>query len=116
MQQNIIGATNQIHFFELVKDVEPESYSVHFKTPLGSITHGEKMGLFAKVADEVPEGSTISPYGYLTKGGVHGVKRFGTDFEFRQVGSRNVHMKDGTQIEIPILKKPTLIEKGITRV
>lgn len=103
-------------FFELVKDVEPESYSVHFKTPLGSITHGEKMGLFAKVADEVPEGSTISTYGYLTKGGVHGVKRFGTDFEFRQVGSRNVHMKDGTQIEIPILKKPTLIEKGITRV
>lgn len=103
-------------FFELVKDVEPESYSVHFKTPLSSITHGEKMGLFAKVADEVPEGSTISTYGYLTKGDVHGVKRFGTDFEFRQVGSRNVHMKDGTQIEIPILKKPTLIEKGITRV
>ena len=92
-------------FFELVKDTEPESYSVHFKTPLGSITHGEKMGLFAKVADEVPEYSTLSTYGYLTKGGVHGVKRFETDFGFQCVGSRQVHMKDGTPITIPVLRK-----------
>ena len=96
-------------YFELVKDIEPESYSIHFKTPLGSITHGEKMGLFAKIADEVPTGSTISTYGELSKGGVHGIWRFNNDFNFRQIGSRDVTLKSGKPISIPILQKnPTI--------
>ena len=98
-----IKLSNPFEYFELVKDIEPESYSIHFKTPLGSITHGEKMGLFAKIADEVPTGSTISTYGELSKGGVHGIWRFNNDFNFRQIGSRDVTLKSGKPRSIPIL-------------
>ena len=34
--------------FELVKDVEPNNYSVHFKTDRNGLSYGNKMQLFAK--------------------------------------------------------------------
>lgn len=34
--------------FELVKDIEPNNYSVHFKTDRNGLSYGNKMQLFAK--------------------------------------------------------------------
>lgn len=94
------------YFFELVKDKEPGYMSVHFKTDRQRMSFGDKMRLFAKVADEVPEGYKLSTYGSLTKGGIHGVNRFGKDFGFIKVGERDVTDKAGNHIKIPILQKP----------
>lgn len=91
--------------FELVKDAEPNNYSVHFKTDRNSLSYGNKMQLFAKVA--VPEGANLSTWGSISKGGIHGINRFGKDFGFIQNGTRQLTMK-GTKepINIPIFQKP----------
>lgn len=93
--------------FELVKDAEPNNYSVHFKTDRNSLSYGNRMQLFAKVADEVPEGANLSTWGSISKGGIHGINRFGKDFGFIQNGTRQLTMK-GTKepINIPIFQKP----------
>lgn len=93
--------------FELVKDVEPNNYSVHFKTDRNGLNYGNKMQLFAKVADEVPEGANLSTWGSISKGGIHGINRFGKDFGFIQNGTRQLTMK-GTKepVEIGVFQKP----------
>ena len=93
--------------FELVKDIEPNNYSVHFKTDRNGLNYGNKMQLFAKVADEVPEGANLSTWGSISKGGIHGINRFGKDFGFIQNGTRQLTMK-GTKepVNIPIFQKP----------
>lgn len=93
--------------FELVKDVEPNNYSVHFKTDRNGLNYGNKMQLFAKVADEVPEGANLSTWGSVSKGGIHGINRFGKDFGFIQNGTRQLTMK-GTKepVEVGIFQKP----------
>lgn len=93
--------------FELVKDIEPNNYSVHFKTDRNGLSYDNKMQLFAKVADEVPEGANLSTWGSISKGGIHGINRFGKDFGFIQNGTRQLTMK-GTKepINIPIFQKP----------
>ena len=93
--------------FELVKDIEPNNYSVHFKTDRNGLSYGNKMQLFAKVADEVPEGANLSTWGSISKGGIHGINRFGKDFGFIQNGTRQLIMK-GTKepVSIPIFQKP----------
>lgn len=93
--------------FELVKDAEPNNYSVHFKTDRNSLSYGNKMQLFAKVADEVPEGANLSTWGSISKGGIHGINRFSKDFGFIQNGTRQLTMK-GTKepVNIPIFQKP----------
>ena len=95
--------------FELVKDIEPNNYSVHFKTDRNGLSYGNKMQLFAKVADEVPEGANLSTWGSVSKGGVHGINRFGKDFGFIQNGTRQLTMK-GTKepIKVGIFQKPKL--------
>ena len=95
--------------FELVKDIEPNNYSVHFKTYRNGLSYGNKMQLFAKVADEVPEGANLSTWGSVSKGGIHGINRFGKDFGFIQNGTRQLTMK-GTKepIEVGIFQKPKL--------
>lgn len=92
--------------FELVKDIEPNNYSVHFKTDRNGLSYDNKMQLFAKVADEVPEGANLSTWGSISKGGIHGINRFGKDFGFIQNGTRQLTMK-GTKepINIPIFQK-----------
>ena len=101
--------------FELVKDVEPNNYSVHFKTDRNGLSYGNKMQLFAKVADEVPEGANLSTQGSISKGGIHGINRFGKDFGFIQNGTRQLTMK-GTKepIEVGIFQKPKL-DQGMVR-
>lgn len=93
--------------FELVKDVEPNNYSVHFKTDRNGLSYDNKMQLFAKVADEVPEGANLSTWGSISKGGIHGINRFGKDFGFIQNGTRQLTIK-GTKepVNIPIFQKP----------
>lgn len=93
--------------FELVKDVEPNNYSVHFKTDRNGLSYGNKMQLFAKVADEVPEGANLSTWGSISKGGIHGINRFGKDFGFIQNGTRQLTMK-GTKepVEVGVFYKP----------
>lgn len=95
--------------FELVKDVEPNNYSVHFKTDRNGLSYGNKMQLFAKIADEVPKGANLSTWGSISKGGIHGINRFGKDFGFIQNGTRQLTMK-GTKepIEVGIFQKPKL--------
>lgn len=101
--------------FELVKDIEPNNYSVHFKTDRNGLSYGNKMQLFAKVADEVPEGANLSTWGSVSKGGIHGINRFGKDFGFIQNGTRQLTMK-GTKepIEVGIFQKPKL-DQGMVR-
>ena len=93
--------------FELVKDVEPNNYSVHFKTDRNGLNYGNKMQLFAKVADEVHEGANLSTWGSISKGGIHGINRFGKDFGFIQNGTRQLTMK-GTKepVEVGVFQKP----------
>lgn len=93
--------------FELVKDIEPNNYSVHFKTDRNGLSYGNKMQLFAKVADEIPEGANLSTWGSVSKGGIHGINRFGKDFGFTQNGTRQLTMK-GTKepIEVGVFQKP----------
>lgn len=101
--------------FELVKDVEPNNYSIHFKTDRDGLSYDNKMQLFAKVADEVPEGANLSTWGSVSKGGIHGINRFGKDFGFIQNGTRQLTMK-GTKepIEVGIFQKPKL-DQGMVR-
>lgn len=95
--------------FELVKDIEPNNYSVHFKTDRNGLSYGNKMQLFAKVADEIPEGANLSTWGSISKGGIHGINRFGKDFGFIQNGTRQLTMK-GTKepIKVGVFQKPKL--------
>lgn len=93
--------------FELVKDAEPNNYSVHFKTDRNGLSYGNKMQLFAKVADEVPEGANLSTWGSVSKGGIHGINRFGKDFGFIQNGTKE-------PIEVGIFQKPKL-DQGMVR-
>ena len=92
--------------FELVKDIEPNNYSVHFKTDRNGLSYGNKMQLFAKVADEVPEGTNLSTWGSISKGGIHGINRFGKDFGFVKVGERQITDKKMNPVNIPIFEKP----------
>lgn len=92
--------------FELVKDIEPNNYSVHFKTDRNGLSYGNKMQLFAKIADEVPEGANLSTWGSISKGGIHGINRFGKDFGFVKVGERQITDKKMNPVNIPIFQKP----------
>lgn len=95
-------------YFEVVKDLEDNSYSVHFK-PTDSknpnaFTQEEKAILFQAVADVIPDGANLSTWGELTKGGIHGLSRF-ADLGFTKTGERSAKTKAGEDINIPIFTK-----------
>lgn len=95
-------------YFEVVKDLEDNNYSIHFK-PTDSknpnaFTEEEKNILFQAAADVIPEGANLSTWGELSKGGIHGLNRF-LDLGFVKTGDRNVKMKTGEDVNIPILTK-----------
>ena len=95
-------------YFEVVKDLENNNYSIHFK-PTDSknpnaFTEEEKIILFQAAADVIPEGANLSTWGELSKGGIHGLNRF-LDLGFVKTGDRNVKMKTGEDVNIPILTK-----------
>lgn len=96
-------------YFELVKDIEPNAYSVHFKTSKtpGDIiptTYEERIPLWNALREAIPEGSYVSTWGYLSDDGVKAVNKVGRGWE--KVGLRNVHLKSGEPITIPIWYKP----------
>lgn len=95
-------------YFEVVKDLEDNNYSVHFK-PTDSknpnaFTQEEKTILFQAVADTIPYGANLSTWGELSKGGIHGLNRF-ANLGFTKIGERAVKTKDGEDINIPIFTK-----------
>lgn len=61
------------------------------------------------------EGANLSTWGSVSKGGIHGINRFGKDFGFIQNGTRQLTMK-GTKepIEVGIFQKPKL-DQGMVR-
>lgn len=95
-------------YFEVVKDLEDNNYSVHFK-PTDSknpnaFTQEEKTILFQAVADTIPYGANLSTWGELSKGGIHGLNRF-ANLGFTKTGERAVKTKSGEDINIPIFTK-----------
>lgn len=95
-------------YFEVVKDLEGNNYSVHFK-PTDSknpnaFTQEEKAILFQAVSDVIPDGANLSTWGELTKGGIHGLNRF-ADLGFTKTGERSAKTKAGEDIKIPIFTK-----------
>lgn len=95
-------------YFEVVKDLEDNNYSVHFK-PTDSknpnaFTQEEKAILFQAVADVIPDGANLSTWGELTKGGIHGLSRF-ADLGFTKTRERSAKTKAGEDINIPIFTK-----------
>lgn len=97
-------------YFEVVKDLEGNNYSVHFK-PTDSknpnaFTQEEKAILFQAVSDVIPDGANLSTWGELTKGGIHGLNRF-ADLGFTKTGERSAKTKAGEDIKIPIFTKLT---------
>ena len=95
-------------YFEVVKDLEDNNYSVHFK-PTDSknpnaFTQEEKAILFQAVADVIPDGVNLSTWGELTKGGIHGLSRF-VDLGFTKTGERSAKTKADEDINIPIFTK-----------
>lgn len=95
-------------YFEVVKDLEDNNYSVHFK-PTDSknpnaFTQEEKAILFQAVADVIPDGANLSTWGELTKGGIHGLSRF-VYLGFTKTGERSAKTKAGEDINIPIFTK-----------
>ena len=95
-------------YFEVVKDLEDNNYSVHFK-PTDSknpnaFTQEEKAILFQAVADIIPYGANLSTWGELSKGGIHGLNRF-ANLGFTKTGERAAKTKSGEDINIPIFTK-----------
>lgn len=95
-------------YFEVVKDLEDNNYSVRFK-PTDSknpnaFTQEEKAILFQAVADVIPDGANLSIWGELAKGGIHGLSRF-VDLGFTKTGERSAKTKAGEDINIPIFTK-----------
>ena len=95
-------------YFEVVKDLEDNNYSVHFK-PTDSknpdaFTQEEKIILFQAVADIIPYGANLSTWGELSKGGIHGLNRF-ANLGFTKTGEKAAKTKSGEDINIPIFTK-----------
>ena len=95
-------------YFEVVKDLEDNNYSVHFK-PTDSknpnaFTQEEKAILFQAVADIIPYGANLSTWGELSKGGIHGLNRF-ANLGFTKTGEKAAKTKSGEDINIPIFTK-----------
>lgn len=107
------------NYFEVVKDMEPGYYSVHFKTQRG-LPEWQKARLFQGLVDQLPEGAKVSTWGTVSPGGFSGLKRLQHQFglkpsgEFRLVGMEVPEKPPvfGQQVgrdhaAIPILQKTT---------
>ena len=96
-------------YFELVEDLEPGNYSVHFKPTDASnpnaFTEVEKRALFQAIANAVPNGGNLSTWGSISRGGLAGINRFGS-LGFNQTGTRSLVMKGtGEPVDVPIFTK-----------
>lgn len=107
--------------FEIVKDMEDNYWSIHFKTikegetfeTAPKLTEEQKQRLFEAAALQIPQGDYLSTWGELTKGGISGINRFG-NYGFIEVGKRQVKDRKGNNIEIPIFQKQKEVTKYMT--
>ena len=103
-------------YFEVVKDLEDNNYSVHFKPTdsknSNAFTQEEKAILFHAVADIIPYGANLSTWGELSKGGIHGLNRF-ANLGFAKTGERAAKTKSGEDINIPIFTKQSNNVNGL---
>ena len=104
-------------FFELVKDVEEDNYSVHFKTkskkalnetPFAddSLEDEEKENMFKALIFAIPEGGIVSTWGELSKGGEHALDTLGERSEGILVKVADRTLNSGEKISlVPVYKK-----------
>lgn len=101
-------------YFELVKDVEDNFYSVHFKTAKeGSkynaenttpTTKEERKILFKELVKLIPEGAKVSTWGSISDEGIKALDNVGRNMI--KVGERTITKKtDGSKVNIPIYQK-----------
>ena len=105
-------------FFELVKDREDNSYSLHFKTKSKkamnesdfaeeALEDSEKEDMFKALIYAIPEGAQVSTRGTLSKGGIAALDNLGSrsNGALEKVGDRLAKDSDGNNTRIPIYKK-----------
>lgn len=106
----------EIGYFEVVKDEEDNYYSVHFKPEdknnPNAWSKEEKEILFQATADIIPSGAYLSTWGELSKGGIHGLERFG-NLGFTEASRRDVKIKNQSSNK-PVITK--IISGGQTGV
>lgn len=105
-------------FFELVKDVEDNSYSVHFKTKskkalnesefaTEALEDEEKENLFKALIYAIPDNGLVSTWGSLSPGGIAALnslsKRSGGTLV--EVGRRTLEDKESNEVSVPIYRK-----------
>ena len=120
-------------YFELIDDIDLKTgkpnneHSVHFKTDRSKMSNAEKMALFRSLEEQIPEGHFVSTHGTLSPGGVHGLQRFGTDFNYDYYRDRSgllkyppKYFRTGffvdprsyiAEIDIPVWRKPSKFHK-----
>ena len=101
-------------YFELVKDVEDNFYSVHFKTAkegskynaenTTSTTKEERKILFKELVKLIPEGAKVSTWGSISDEGIKALDNVGRNMI--KVRERTITKKtDGSKVNIPIYQK-----------
>lgn len=107
-------------FFELVKDAEENSYSVHFKTKSKkamnesdfaeeALEDSEKEDLFKALIFAIPEGGIVSTWGTLTKGGISALDSLAkrSNGSLSKIGDKTAKNTEGSDIMIPVYAKLT---------
>lgn len=98
-------------YFEVVKDNEPEYYSVHFKTDKDALTEEEKTELIKAIYDDLPDGAKISTWGTVSGGGFSGIDRFRTQMGMIPTSEmRTVGIKEGTDLNRVLSKYPSFVQ------
>ena len=101
-------------YFELVKDNEPNNWSVHLKTGNYNKYSGKVMSkgttaqqrsiLYDALSNDIPAGDNVSTWGSVSQGGLYGLNKIGQDMT--QNGTREVISKEtGKPLIIPVFKK-----------
>ena len=119
-------------FFELVKDVEDDQFSIHFKTKSSkagnesnfaeeALEDSDKEALFKALIYAIPEGGIVSTWGTLSKGGIAALDSLArrSSGTLEKIGERLLEDKNGTEIRVPVYKKLTeeeLIQSRIASV
>lgn len=108
-RQFYIKGKEEKGYFELVKDEEDNFYSVHFKPTNGdktTFTYEEKQELTKAIMDALPEGSYLSTWGSISKGGINGLRRIASHNGFVKVNERELVSKETKQpVTVPIILK-----------
>ena len=108
-RQFFIKGKEEKGYFELVKDEEDGFYSIHFKSAKGdktAFTYEEKQELTKAVMEAIPEGSYLSTWGEISKGGINGLRRIASHNGFVKVDERTLTLK-GTKepVAVPVILK-----------